>query len=263
MSSKGEALPLGGSGTFNKLMEVIQRIAEAEAGATFPQLGHSLNLPKSTLHRLLQVLLSHGLVRLDDDRRYLLGYGFFELARLSWDRVDIRREAQQTIVALVRESGETVHLAVLDGTDVVYVDKVEGSHRMRMASMIGVRNPAYCTGVGKALLAYLEPAELQRRFTDYRFHAFTAHTIASLGDLGRHLAEIRQLRYATDDEEHEIGIRCVAAPIFNFRGDTISSISITVPTIRCDHGRLSDLARQVLEAADEITARCGGRLPPR
>ena len=96
------------------------------------------------------------MIRLDADRRYRLGLTFFELARLSWNSLDIRREAQPTIYELGRDVGETVHLAVLDGVDVVYIDKLEGSHTMRMASMIGARNPGYCTGVSKALLAYVE-----------------------------------------------------------------------------------------------------------
>ena len=140
-------------------MDVVRLVAGAETGATFPQIAQDLGLPKSTLHRLLQVLVQQNLLRLDADRHYRLGYGIFELARLAWDRIDIRREAQPSdYAALVRETGETVHLAVLDGAEVVYVDKVEGSQTIRMASMIGARNPAYCTGVGKALLPRLSAA---------------------------------------------------------------------------------------------------------
>ncbi len=263
MSSKSGPAALAGSSTFTKMMDVVRLVAGAETGAAFPQIAQELDLPKSTLHRLLQVLVQQRLLRLDEDRHYRLGHGVFELARLAWDRVDVRREAQPTISALVRETGETVHLAVLDGTEVVYVDKVEGSNTMRMASMIGARNPAYCTGVGKALLAFLPADELKRRFAHTSFRAFTPRTISSLRSLDAALAAIRKVGYAFDDEEHELGIRCAAAPIFNFRGLAISSLSVTVPVIRCDEKRLAALASRILAAADEITERCGGRLPDR
>src|SRR5690606_38903656 len=130
---KTDVIP--GSGTFRKLMEVLRCVADAEGGATFPQLLRVVTVPKSTLHRLLQVLINEGMVRLDPDRCYRLGFAFFELARLSWDRLDIRKEAQSQIHDLVCDVGETVHLAILDGVDVVYVDKLEGPHTIRMASM--------------------------------------------------------------------------------------------------------------------------------
>jgi DNA-binding IclR family transcriptional regulator len=258
VSSSQETETLPGSGTFRKLMEVIRSIADTEGGATFPQLERVLKIPKSTLHRLLQILLNEGMIRLDADRYYRLGFSFFELARLSWDRLDIRKEAQSTIYELVRDVGETVHLAILDGVDVVYVDKLEGSHTMRMASMVGARNPAYCTGVGKALLAYLDFDDLAHRFSGYEFRAFTPRTIRSIDELVRQLRVIRARRYALDDEEHETGIKCVAASIFNFRGKAISSLSVTVPTVRFSEDMLATLARKVVKAADEITARCGG-----
>src|SRR5690348_3950647 len=129
IASQIETLP--GSATFRKLMEVIHSIADSEGGLSFPELERAATIPKSTLHRLLQILLNEGLIRLDPDRRYRLGITLFELARLSWNRLDIRREAEPTIYALGRDVGETVHLAVLDGVEVVYVDKLEGSHTMR------------------------------------------------------------------------------------------------------------------------------------
>ena len=261
MSSRSPAETLPGSGTFKKLMDVIRSVSASEGGASFPQLERAVTIPKSTLHRLLQILLHEGMIRLDADRRYRLGFALFELARLSWNRLDIRKEAQPTIDELVRDVGETVHLAVLDGVDVVYVDKLEGSHTMRMASMIGARNPAYCTGVGKALLAYVETDDLRRRFSGYDFRSFTPRTIGSIVELLKELAVIRQRRYALDDEEHEPGIKCVAAAIFDFRGRAISSLSVTVPTLRFSEDMLAGLAPKVVAAAEEITARCGGTPP--
>ncbi|HVZ13656.1 MAG TPA: IclR family transcriptional regulator, partial [Bauldia sp.] len=197
-------------------MTVLRHAAERADGATFTELLEALDIPKSTLHRLLHTLLSERLLRLDEtDHRYKLGYGIFELARHAWERTDIRREAQHAILELVRHTGETVHLAILDGLDVVYVDKIEGSHTIRMASTVGARNPAYCTGVGKALLAFVDSKELARRFTGYEFRSFTPNTITSFKRLANEMARIRAAHFAVDNEEHEVGIRCAAAPIFN------------------------------------------------
>jgi DNA-binding IclR family transcriptional regulator len=248
-----------GGGTFRKTMEVLRHVAGIEAGASFPELIDDLALPKSTLHRLLADLLQQGMLRLDEDRRYRLGYGAFELARLAWDRVDIRPQAEPVIADLVERTGETVHLAVLDGFEVVYIDKVEGSHTFRMASMVGARNPAYCTGVGKALIAYLDPDDLKERIGPRKLTPFTPNTITTLPALLAELARIRERGHAFDDEEHEVGIRCAAAVIFNFRGAPVASLSITAPTIRCDSDRLAALGELVSAAADEITRRCGGR----
>ncbi len=251
--------PGRGAGTFAKTMEVLRHVAGIEGGATFPELVDRLALPKSTLHRLLSDLLQEGMLRLDEDRRYRLGTGAFELARLAWDRVDIRPQAEPVIARLVERTGETVHLAVLDGFDVVYVDKVEGSHTFRMASMIGARNPAHCTGVGKALLAFLDADDLRKRIGARRLAPFTPNTITALPALAEELTRIRERGYAFDDEEHELGIRCAAAAVFNFRGAPVASLSITAPTVRCDTGRLAALGEMVGAAASEITRRCGGR----
>ena len=115
--------------------------------------------------------------------------------------------------------------------------------------------------MGKALLAYVETDDLRRRFSGYDFRSFTPRTIGSIVELLKELAVIRQRRYALDDEEHEPGIKCVAAAIFDFRGRAISSLSVTVPTLRFSEGMLAGLAPKVVAAAEEITARCGGTPP--
>lgn len=248
-----------GSETFGKVMNVLRCVAQGDDGASFPELIKTLGIPKSTLHRFLRSLVSEGLLRFDEsDRRYRLGLAMFELARNAWARIDVRREAQGVINALVRETGETVHLAVLDGLDVVYVDKVEGLHTIRMASKVGARNPAYCTGVGKALLAYVEPRELAQQFEGYPFEQLTPNTITSLAKFAEAMAHIRAVGFAEDNEEHEPGIRCAAAPIFNYRGAAIASISITVPSFRWDVGRNRPLTDSVSAAAATVTANCGG-----
>ena len=247
--------PGRGAGTFAKTMEVLRHVAGIDGGATFPELVDRLALPKSTLHRLLSDLLQEGMLRLDEDRRYRLGTGAFELARLAWDRVDIRPQAEPVIARLVERTGETVHLAVLDGFDVVYVDKVEGSHTFRMTSMIGARNPAHCTGVGKALLAFLDADDLRKRIGARRLAPFTPNTITALPALAEELARIRKRGYAFDDEENEPDIRCVGSPIFDRSGEPIGAISVSMPVYRHDPERHAKIASLVFKTAKDITAK--------
>jgi DNA-binding IclR family transcriptional regulator len=249
-------------GTFTKIMTVVRCVAEHAEGVRFPELLDRLELPKSTLHRILQSLQAERLLCFDEQgRRYRLGYGLLELARQSWERTDIRREAQHVMAELMAQTSETVHLAVLDGPDVVYVDKVESPQTMRMGSAVGARNPAYCTGVGKALLAFVEPRELARRLDGYKFHAFTPNTIVSEKRLVEELNRIRTTLVAVDNEEHEIGVRCAAAPIFNYQGMAIASISVAVPTFRWNPRRFRLLMDRVRLAAASITTSCGGIAP--
>src|SRR5690606_21395402 len=125
-------------------------------------------------HRLLQGLLAEGLLRFEPEgNRYYLGYGLLELAGLTWSRLDVRKAARGVLTRLSQTARETVHMAVLDGAEVVYIEKMDGTQTVRMTSAIGMRNPAYCTGVGKSLLGFLPPDRLEKLLTEMTFERFT------------------------------------------------------------------------------------------
>lgn len=257
-----ESRPDRAENSLSKAVTLLRFVGAATDGVTFTQLRTASSQPKATLHRILQNLVDLQLLRIDaDDRRYRLGYGLLELAGLAWSQLDVRRAGRQILLELNARTDESVHMAVLDGADIVYIDKVESAQPLRLASAIGLRNPAYCTGVGKALLAFLPAEELTEIIARTRFVAFTPNTLASEASLRAQLELIRQRGFAIDDEEHHLGIRCAAAPIFDHRGRPIASISVTAPSMRCGEARMLELQQLTVAAATRITHNCGGMHP--
>jgi DNA-binding IclR family transcriptional regulator len=250
-----------GTSALEKGLVLLARISDAETPRRFSDLLKETGLPKATLHRLLQALLAHRLVALDArDQTYRTGLRALEMAQRSWESMDIRVAAASEISWLGEKTGETVHLAVLDDTEVVYIDKVESQQRIRMFSAIGKRGPAHCTGVGKAMLAFLAPEDQRQLVEKLSMKRFTSSTFTSRGAFLRHLGEIQACGYAKDLEEHEVGIRCTAAPVFDYRGQVIASISVTAPSFRLSPKRLDEIAPLVIRAAKNICRNLGGKV---
>lgn len=244
--------------SIDKAIQVLEAVCDSAEPVRFTDLVASLQLPKSTAHRLLTTLLDQGLVRYDrEEQRYSPGYRLLTLAQRTWSGLEIPRAAKDYMQRLLHEAGETVHLAVVDGNEIIYVDKLESPKTVRLYSAIGKRGPMYCTGVGKAILAYLSPERQNEVIAQTDFHRHTAHTLADARALRQALADIRVRGCALDMEEHEEGIRCVAAPIFNFRGDVVAGISVTSVASRMTNTRLQDLQPLVLDIARGISRELG------
>lgn len=258
----GKAVPpRSGTAALEKGLAVLDHIAKAQTPMRFSDLLITTGLPKATLHRILQALVSRRLLSLDQmTHTYQPGLWALELAQRAWEEMDIRKAAASEIVRLAEETAETVHLAVLDIPDVVYIDKVESQQRIRMFSSIGKRGPAYCTGVGKAILAFLTPEDLREVLDQITYEAYTKNTIVDETSLLSQLEEIRDRGYSLDLEEHELGILCVAAPVFDHRGLVAAAVSVTGPSFRFTKKRLGLAAPIVLSAARRITAAIGGRV---
>jgi IclR family KDG regulon transcriptional repressor len=202
-----------------------------------PELGVSdlareLGLHKSTIHRLLATLEAEGFIRHTDSSRYTLSWAVFELGAAVPVWQGVRPLVLDVLTPLVASTGETAHLAVLDGGEVLYLEKVESSQRLRMPSAVGRRVPSYCTGLGKVLLAGLDEAPLAHLLAHTSFEALTPHTMTDAATLRRQLAQIRAQGYAIDAEELEDGLMCVAAPVTDAAGITRAGISIAGPTSR-------------------------------
>ena len=249
-----------GTGALDKGLALLARVSDAPTPPRFVDLMRDTGLPKATLHRLLGALLAHRLIALDPrDQTYVVGLRALEMAQRSWHGMDVRAAAAEDILQLGEKTGDTVHLAVLDGTEVVYIDKVESRQQIRMFSAVGKRGPLHCTGVGKAMIAFVDDgrrAELVQRLA---LKKFTANTFTSRAAFLKHLDEIRARGYARDLEEHELGIRCAAAPIFDYRGDVVASVSVTAPSFRLTPERLDKIAPFVVQAARSITRKLGGK----
>ena len=249
-----------GTGALDKGLNLLALVCDSPQPQRFTDLLKETKLPKATLHRLLGALVSHKLLAVDDrDGTYRVGLRALEMAQKSWEGLDIRGAAADEILWLGEETGETVHLAVLDDMEVVYIDKVESRQPIRMFSAVGKRGPLYCTGVGKAMAAFLEDGARARIVERLSMKKFTANTFTARGAFLRHLDEIRERGYALDMEEHELGIRCAAAPIFDHRGEVVGGVSVTAPSFRLTPERLEKIAPFVVQAARRITRRLGGK----
>ena len=250
--------PLEGTKSLDRALTVLLEIAGRGArGMTLSECAAVLGYSKATTHRILQTLTRREFLRLDEERgTFTLGVMNLRLGIEFLESIDLRREALPMLRALAESTGETVHLGRLSGTDVVYIEKVESSHAVRMYSRVGDTMPAYSTGVGKAILAFLEDSELERHLPP-RLERRAANTITDRGALRDELKRTRERGYSFDDIENEEGIRCAGAPVFDHTGRVQAGISIAGPASRMTIDRLDQLGPVVRAQADLVSARLG------
>lgn len=248
-----------------KLIQSVERairilqcfsLKENQLGVT--DLSRRLGLNKSTVFGILTTLEHFKLVeKVPEIRCYKLGIKLLELGNLVFNQLDIRQIARPYIDAMVEKYSETMHLAILDGQDVVYVDKVDSDRSIRMNSEVGKRRPAYCTGVGKVILAYLSN-EVWKECVPSVLTEFTPNTITKLDDLEKEMERIRRNGYSEDNEEIEQGLSCVAVPIFDNDNQVIAAISLSAPTVRMPKEKAQLVAGELMQKAAEISQKMGG-----
>ncbi|BFM50588.1 IclR family transcriptional regulator [Marinomonas sp. THO17] len=237
---------------------MLNHVCTSPVPLRFAELVDLSELPKATAHRQLNTLLEHGLVRFDEHKQaYYPGYGLLALAHRTWANLDIRDVAAAPMRDLWSSTQETIHLAVLDDAEVIYIDKLESPKSLRLYSAVGKKGPVYCTGVGKAILAYLPEAKQQDIIHQQNFIRHTEHTLTTPQALEGNLQQIKDTGISLDLEEHEIGIKCVAAPIFNARHQVVAAISVTAPAFRTDDASYETMKGLVKSAADDISKRLG------
>jgi IclR family KDG regulon transcriptional repressor len=236
-----------------RALGILENVDGSVRGTGITELSRRLGLGKSTVHRLCATLEHHGyLVRDAGTGRYRLSMRVFQIGSHALDALDLPARAMPALEALGAATEETVHLAVLDGADVIFIGKVESPRPLRLYSQVGRRCPAHCTAVGKVLLAAAAPN--QRAPAAARpLKRYTGKTITSAAALDRELEDVRRRGYATDDEEFEDGIRCIAAPVRDYRGRVIAAVSVSVPAGRMPRSRTGPLTEQVLETARRVS----------
>jgi IclR family KDG regulon transcriptional repressor len=253
----------------NNLVQTIERaslildiLGQSAQGISIRELSAKIKLPKGTTHRLLSSLSYFGYVRQDSKtRNYFLGLKLVELGNLLLSQLDLRKEAEPFLRDLAERTKETVHMVFLDRGEIVYIDKVELDHNpggLRMASRVGLRNPAHSSAVGKVLLSHLPEEELNGLIKEKGLPKRTENTITDPTQLKEHLKSVQSQGYAVDDEENERGIRCVAAPIFNETGKAVAAVSISGPAFRITRKVIQEsLKKEVMETALKISERLG------
>jgi IclR family transcriptional regulator, KDG regulon repressor len=238
---------------------LLKAFSEDEVEIGVSSLAKRLGVAKSTVHRLAVTLVSEGMLEQNpENERYRLGIALFGLGALVRRRMDVSTEAKTHLFALRESTGETVHLAVLHGTEIMYVYNLESTHAIRMRSDIGVRKPAYCTAEGVAMLAFHDPAVVDEVVAK-GLRPRTPKTNTDPQAFRRVLAEVRERGYAIEDEESEVGMRAIAAPIRNGSGEAVGAIGVAGPVPRLSEETLAAFAPRVLEVAEIISVRMGYR----
>lgn len=243
--------------TLEKGLRILSAVAEHRAGVTLTELAKALDVNKSTAHRFLTTFVELGyLERADGEERYRIGVKVLKLAGALLDGQGIREVASPYLHDLMRGTGETSHLCVVDDNEVVYIDKVDSPHPLRMYSHVGLRLPLHSTAAGKAMLARWPERRLEG-VLDGELQQRTARTITSPLAFREHLAEIRTRGYAIDDEEEVEGVRCVASAIVDYSGSVAGAVSLSAPAGRLSLVQAHEVAPLVRDVADQISGRLG------
>lgn len=239
----------------DRALRTIALLGSRGGGFSLDEMSKSLGIPKSSLHRMLAVFRAHGFAtQPEDGGRYYLGPAALEAAFRFHDAMDLRGLIHPLIAAVRERFDETAHMAVLAGPDVVYLDKVEAGHTVRLTSVLGGRNPAHVTGVGKAMLAHvLADDEAVHDWAREHGPLFprTAHSAVTPTDLAARLAGVREHGYAVDDEESELGVRCVAVPVFFGGPAPVAAISVTAPKERMPLETTDQIGQVLREMVEE------------
>jgi DNA-binding IclR family transcriptional regulator len=242
----------------DRAVSVLMMLARmGEAGVT--EIAGELGVHKSTAFRLLATLESRGLAEQNATRgKYRLGFGVVNLASAVTASLDLNRVSRSVCEVLARDVGETVNLAIHDGDSVVNVDQVMGSSAVTTVNWVGRRNPLHATSSGKVFLAHLPAEELDGHLAQ-PLPRFTPNTVTNPDDLRRLLGAVRTNGYAFTEEELEVGLNAVAAPILSLEGSVVAALSASGPAYRLTPERLADVARQTVLAAATISERLGYR----
>ncbi len=232
---------------------------EAEIGVT--SLARRLGVAKSTVHRLASTLVSEGMLEQNrETEKYRLGIALFGLGALVRQRMNVSTEARPHLFDLRDATNETIHLALLDGADILYVYDLESTQAIRMRANLGERRPALCTAEGRAMLAF-RPAEELEALLSQGFKPRTRKTITDPAALRAALADVRRLGYAREDEQNEPGMRSIAAPVRDAAGDVVAAVGLAGPAQRLSGPAIALCAPRVAETARVISARLGYKAP--
>jgi DNA-binding IclR family transcriptional regulator len=240
-----------------RVFAILEELAVAgQSGLRLTDLCAQLGTHKSTTSRILATLTQIRVVEQDARGRFRLGIAMLRLGMSVYQELDLRARARGILRELVEVTGETVHMGVPEGASVVYIEKLEGTNAYQMRSRIGMNMPMYSTGLGKAILASMDPASVEQILSG-ELVPRTPHTVTDPARLRADLRKTRLRGYSTDLEENEEGVRCVGAPVLNHEGVVVAGISIAGPAFQLTPERMSELAASIVDAAERVSAELG------
>lgn len=241
-----------------RAVDILQVLSEDSHELGAGEVADRLSLHKSTIHRLLMVLDHHRLIRRNNETgKYALGLRLFELGTRAVRGLRLRDQAQPFLEQLARETGETAHICVLDGADMVSIGYAEGPRSLRMPATVGRRTPAYCSAVGKAVLAFLSESVRDDVLSGRPLRACTSRTLVTREAILSDLRRTRTRGYAIDDEEIEKGLRCIGGPVWNYTGEVVAAISVAGPAFRITRSRVRVIARAVRATTRRLSTELG------
>ncbi|MDT0319822.1 MULTISPECIES: IclR family transcriptional regulator [unclassified Streptomyces] len=244
----------------SRALDILELFLDGDGTLSAPEITRRLQLPRTTVHELVTTLAARSyLVPVPEQPgRYRLGVRTYQLGSRYAEQLDLAAEGQQVARAVAETCGETVHVAVLEDADVIYIAKVDSTHAVRMVSAAGRRLPAHCTAVGKMLLASLPPDELAERLASAgELRAMTPHSITEPDALRAALDEIRERGLASEQRESNPDVSCVAAPVRDRAGRVVAALSVSVPMIRWSEERQAELADLAVKGAGQLSERLG------
>jgi DNA-binding IclR family transcriptional regulator len=243
--------------SLDRAVAVLEILGQSDAPLSLAEVCQKMGLHKSTAHRSLMVLERSALIERTQENRFRLGLKLYELGNRAVEQIDLRARVQPFFRRLSTQVGETVHLSVLQKASVVYLDKVEPNRRVCMSSKIGTSNPVYCTSMGKAMLAFQPEDVIEQIIAKIRFVRYTHKTLASREALMKALERVRRRGYAIDDEEIEVGVRCIGAPIFDEHHRAIAAVSVSGPASRITVQSATAIAEHLLRCCRDISSSLG------
>jgi DNA-binding IclR family transcriptional regulator len=259
-ATKAHASPIYRVQVLDRAFQILDVLAEECEGVCLPEIAERLTLHKSTAHRLIMVLERNRFVEKNTvSGKYHLGSRLMELGLSVVSRLDVYEVAGPHLRALVKETGETAQLAVLREDHIISLVNIESSQTLRTPATVGTRKPAHCTSLGKAMLAYASEQRVDDFLRNRKLESFTRKTITSASRFRAELRTVRERGYAIDDEERELGLRCIGAPLWDSSGEVVAAISVAGPVVRIACKRVPVLAEAVMRSAALISTSLGYR----
>ncbi len=248
----------------SRLFQIIEFLACSKDWVSVRTMARELHISAASAYRTLNSLKELGYVRQQaQDSKYQLTLKIAGVSAQVLENVQLRQIAHPFLQSLTSLTNETTHLAVLEDREFVYIDKVDNIQAMRMRSRLGQRGQLHCTAAGKSMLAFMPECDMQAITKRLKFEALTENTITDPSKFIKHLMKVRELGYAVDDEENEMGIRCIGSPIYDHAGRLAGALSISGWTITMTRERIPQLAPELMQTCQRISSELGFSGEPR
>ena len=241
----------------DKTLDIIEHLSQADAPISLTQISKETGISKSTVHRLLKTLLQRHYVEKNEQQNYSIGWKLIHLVGNQINHLELQTEANPILENLRTELNLSVHLGILDGAEIVYIEKINSTSRSYMYSNVGYRTPAHCSSMGKCLLSCMSGHQLDAFLDTAQFERHTENTMIDPQVFRQYLKKVRSQGWAMDNEEYLLGHRCIGVPIYDYRGEAIASISASGSTMDIPDDRIPFIVTQVQDAAIQISRQMG------